>query len=91
MRVKIESEVTQSCPTLSDPMYCSLLALPSMGFSRQKYWSGVPLPSQSILPKEENEEKRGLMDLEKVKRSKNQRISLSPCNRLKGILLKFIC
>ena len=30
----------------SDPMDCSLLqAPPSMGFSRQKYWSGVPLPS----------------------------------------------
>ena len=24
MKVKIESEVTQSCPTLSDPMDCSL-------------------------------------------------------------------
>ena len=24
MRVKIESEVNQSCPTLSDPMDCSL-------------------------------------------------------------------
>ena len=25
MKVKIESEITQSCPTLSDPMDCSLL------------------------------------------------------------------
>ena len=89
------SEVTQSCPTLSDPTDCSppgssvhgilqarvlewgaiafsnawkwkvkvkslsrvrLLATPwtaacqgppSMGFSRQEYWSGVPLPSPS--------------------------------------------
>ena len=87
-----ESEVAQSCPTLHDPMDCSLpgssfhrifqarilergaIALscdgmkvkakslsrvrliatpwtaayqapPSMGFSRQEYWSGVPLPS----------------------------------------------
>ena len=23
---------------------------PSMGFSRQEYWSGVPLPSQGDLP-----------------------------------------
>ena len=93
MKVKSESEVAQSCPTLSDPMDCSppgspvpgilhertlewvaisfsnawkwkvkvkslspvwLLATPwtaahqappSMGFSRQKYWSGVPLSS----------------------------------------------
>ena len=93
MKVKSESEVTQSCPTPSDPMDCSLpgpsvhgifqarvlewvaiafssawkwkvkvkslshvrlLATPqtaayqvplSMGFSRQEYWSGLPLPS----------------------------------------------
>ena len=41
MKVKFESEVAQSCPTLSDPMDCSL---PGLGFSRQEYWSGVPLP-----------------------------------------------
>ena len=35
----------QSCPTLRDPMDCSLPAPPSMGFARQEYWSGLPLPS----------------------------------------------
>ena len=44
-KVKSESEVAQSYLTLSDPMDCSLLAPPSMGFSRQEYWSGLPLPS----------------------------------------------
>ena len=44
-KVKTESEVAQSCPTLSNPMDCSYQAPPSMGFSRQEYWSGVPLPS----------------------------------------------
>ena len=43
--MKSESEVAQSCPTLSDPMDCSLPGSSSMGFSRQEYWSGVPLPS----------------------------------------------
>ena len=38
------------CPTLCDPMDCSLLALPSMGFSRQEYWSGLPFPSPGDLP-----------------------------------------
>ena len=46
MKVKSESEVAQSCPTLSDPMDYSVQAPLSMGFSRQEYWSGVPLPSQ---------------------------------------------
>ena len=41
-----ESEVAQSCPTLCDPMdYIAYQALPSMGFSRQEYWSGLPFPS----------------------------------------------
>ena len=44
-KVKSEREVAQSCPTLSDPMDYSLPAPPSMGFSRQECWSGVPLPS----------------------------------------------
>ena len=48
MKVKSESEVAQACPTLRDPMDCSLPAPPPMGFSRQKYWSGVPLPSPPI-------------------------------------------
>ena len=37
-----ESEVTQSCPTLCDPM--------SMGFSRQEYWRGLPFPFPEDLP-----------------------------------------
>ena len=45
MKVKSESEVAQSCPILSDPTTAAFQAPPSMGFSRQEYWSGVPLPS----------------------------------------------
>ena len=37
--------VASLCPTLSDPMDYSLPGPPSMGFSRQEYWSGVLLPS----------------------------------------------
>ena len=46
MKVNSESEVAQLCPTLSDPMDCSLPGSSVHGiFSRQEYWSGVPLPS----------------------------------------------
>ena len=45
VKVKSESEVAQSCPTLSDPWTAAYQAPLSMGFSRQEYWSGVPLPS----------------------------------------------
>ena len=44
MKVKSESEVAQSCPTLRDPMDWGQAPL-SMGFSRQEYWSGLPVPS----------------------------------------------
>ena len=39
MKVKNESEVTQSCPTLSNPMDFTLPAPPSTEFSRQEYGS----------------------------------------------------
>ena len=35
----------QSCPTLCDPIDSSPPAPPSLGFSRQEYWSGLPFPS----------------------------------------------
>ena len=44
IKVKSESEVAQLCPTLRDPMDCSLPGSSVHGFSRQEYWSGVPLP-----------------------------------------------
>ena len=49
VKVKSESEVAQSCPTLSDPMDCSPPGSSVHGFSRQEYWSGVPLPSNTPL------------------------------------------
>ena len=45
MKGKRESEVAQSCPTLSDPCTAAYQAPPAMRFSRQEYWSGLPLPS----------------------------------------------
>ena len=35
----------QSCPTLCDPMDCSLPGSSVHGISKQEYWSGVPLLS----------------------------------------------
>ena len=44
MKVKSEREVAQSCPTLRNPIDVTHQDPPSMGFSRQEYWSGVPSP-----------------------------------------------
>ena len=49
MKVKSESEVAQSCPTSAAPWTAAFQAPPSMGFSRQEYWSGVSLPSPSYM------------------------------------------
>ena len=48
MKVKSESEVAQSCQTLIDSMDCTQQAPPSMGSSRQEYWSELPLSSPYI-------------------------------------------
>ena len=46
MKVKSESEVAQSCLTLPvTPWAAAHQAPPPMGFSRQEYWSGSPVPS----------------------------------------------
>ena len=46
IKVKSESEVTQ-CPTRWTVAH---QAPPSMGFSRQEHWSGLPFPSPGDLP-----------------------------------------
>ena len=44
----VHAKLLQSCPTLCNPMDCSHQASLSIGFFRQEYWSGVPLPSPSV-------------------------------------------
>ena len=48
--MKNEVLVTQSCPTLCNPMSCSPLGASVHRFSRQEYWSGLPFPSPGDLP-----------------------------------------
>ena len=45
----------QLCPTLCDPTDGSHQAPPSLGFSRQEHWSGLPFPS----PMHESEKWKG--------------------------------
>ena len=47
---KVNMLVAQLCPTLCNPMDCSLPGYLSMEFSRQEYWSGLPFPSPGDLP-----------------------------------------
>ena len=46
--VKLLSRVR--CPTFATPWTVAYQAPPSMGFSRQEYWSGLPFPSPGDLP-----------------------------------------
>ena len=39
------AKLLQSCPTLCDPIDGSPPGSPSLGFSRQESWSGLPFPS----------------------------------------------
>ena len=78
MKVKSESEGSQSCPTVSDPMDCSWPG--SSGIFQARYWSGVPLPSPNKI----------LLSLKK-KKKKNEILPL-PVTwiELKGIMLSEI-
>ena len=40
----------QSCPTLCNPVDCSLPGSSVHGISRQEYWSGLPYPFPGDLP-----------------------------------------
>ena len=40
----------QSCPTLCDPKTVAHQAPPSLGFSRQKHWSGLQFPFPGNIP-----------------------------------------
>ena len=44
------NEVAQSCPTFATPWTIAYQAPPSMGFSRQECWSGLPFASSGDLP-----------------------------------------
>ena len=44
-----ESEVIQSCPTLSKPLDCSLPGSSVHGFSRQEYWSRVAIAFSKLI------------------------------------------
>ena len=44
-RIAAAANSLQSCPTLCDPINGSPPGFPSLGFSRQEHWSGLPFPS----------------------------------------------
>ena len=51
MKVKGENEVAQSCPTLSDPMDCSLPGLSTHGIlqARVLEWGDIAFSIESLL------------------------------------------
>ena len=48
--INVHANLVQSCSSLCDPWTVAHQAPLSMGFSRQKYWSGLPFPSPGDLP-----------------------------------------
>jgi len=95
-KVKSESEVAQSCPTLSDPMDCSLPGSSIHEIFQAKYWSGVPLPypiKKAEHPRIHAFELwcwRRLLRVRWTDRRSNQSIlkEISPGCSLEGLMLK---
>ena len=46
----VHAKSLQSCPALCNSMHCNPPGSLFMGFSRQKYWSGLPCPPPGDLP-----------------------------------------
>ena len=44
-KTAVAAKSLQTCPTLCDPTDGTYQAPPSLGFSRQEHWSGLPFPS----------------------------------------------
>ena len=47
---KVKGKMLSRVRLLATPCTAAYQAPPSMGFSRQEYWSGVPLPSPTQIP-----------------------------------------
>ena len=47
---KVKGKSLCRAQLLATPWTAAYQAPPSMGFSRQEYWSGVPLPSLNVIP-----------------------------------------
>ena len=50
MHLKVKVKPLSRVRLFATPWTVAHQAPPSMGFSRQEYWSGVPLPSPGDLP-----------------------------------------
>ena len=50
-KLKVKVKSPSHVRLLATPWTAAYQAPPSMGFSRQEYWSGLPLPSPSLLPR----------------------------------------
>jgi len=69
MKVKSDSEVAQLCPRvqlLVTPWTAAYQAPPPMGFSRQEYWIGLPLPSLRVNKESEKAGLRSSMQKSKI-------------------------
>ena len=78
----------QPCLILCDPMDCSLLGSSAMGFSRQEYQSGLPVPSPEGLPNPGIKPKHPALGAQSLSHWTTRKF---PINILKGILKKVIC
>ena len=47
---KVKVKLLSPVPLFATPWTVAYQASPSMGFSRQEYWSGLPFPSPGDLP-----------------------------------------
>ena len=86
---KVKAKSLSRVRLLATPWTAAYQAPPSMGFSRPKYWSGVPLPSSSISLQKSNPKELRLNDKSltltvKLTRSPGTKL-VCQCNRAEEV------
>ena len=81
--------VAQSCPTLRDLMDCQIPL--SMGFPKQKYWSGLPFPPPGDLPNLEIEPRSPALQADSYCLSYQGSPYYMDPNQIKQLLKDFNC
>ena len=86
MKVKSESEVSQSCPTLSDPMDCSPPGSSVHGIfqARVQEWVAIASQTSALL-------KFGTLGVGEIREAKTHIYSCNTCGMDKSMLLWLLC
>ena len=79
LKVKVKVKSLSRVQLFATPWTVAHQAPPSMGFSRQEYWSGVPFPSPGDLPDPRIEPRSPALEADAFPFPNRRRVNLQRC------------